>query len=86
MQLRRGRMVRLRQCLSYAALLGSAVTDYRENLLEKNPSIADIIRNYDELEAPGKIEALIPLVQELLEQGEKLVIWSKLYTYSRADP
>ncbi len=76
MQLRRGRMVRLRQCLSYAALLGSAVTAYRENLLEKNPSIADIIRNYDELEAPGKIEALIPLVQELLEQGEKLVIWS----------
>ena len=75
-QLRRGRMIRLRQCMSYAALLSSAITEYAENLLDTDFSLADVIRHYDELETPGKIEALIPIVRELLGRGEKVVIWS----------
>lgn len=75
-QLRRGRMMRLRQCLSYAGLLGTAVLDYNENLLEGQLSLADTIRHYDELESPGKLEATLELVLDLRKQNEKVVIWS----------
>ncbi len=75
-RLRRGRMMRLRQCLSYTALLGSAVSEYSENLLGGDLSLADVIRKYDELETPGKIDSLIPIVRDLLDSGEKVVIWS----------
>lgn len=76
MRLRRGRMMRLRQCLSYAALLGSAVDEYRENLLKEDLSLAEVIRRYDELEIPGKLQALLPLSRDLVARGEKVVIWS----------
>lgn len=76
MNLRRGRMIRLRQCLSYTALLGTAVDHYNETLLEENPSIADIIKHYDDLETPAKLEALIILLGDLQQNGEKVVIWS----------
>jgi len=76
MRLRRGRMMRLRQCLSYTALLGSAVAEYKEDLLEENFSVADIIMRYDELETPGKLQFLLPLIRDLLACGEKVVIWS----------
>lgn len=76
LRLRRGRMMRLRQCLSYARLLGSAVLDYNENLLEGKLSLADTIKHYDELEFPAKLETLMRLVGQLRLQGEKVVIWS----------
>lgn len=75
-RLRRGRMTRLRQTVSYAKLLGSAVLEYNENLAEANLSLADVIRHYDELEVPGKITALLRLVAQLRAQGEKVVVWS----------
>ena len=67
-RLRRGRMTRLRQTVSYAKLLGSAVLEYNENLTEANLSLADVIRHYDELEVPGKITALLSLVAQLRAQ------------------
>lgn len=76
MRLRRGRMIRLRQCISYTALLNSAVAEYSENLLEENLSIADVICNYDDLEIPAKLEVLVTLLTELQQKGEKVVIWS----------
>jgi len=76
LRLRRGRMMRLRQCLSYARLLGSAVLEYNENLLEGKLSLADTIKHYDELESPAKLETLTSLVAELRQQGEKVVVWS----------
>jgi len=75
-RLRRGRMMRLRQCLSYAVLLGSAVTDYKEDLLEQDLSLSDAIKHYDELETPAKLESLLVMVKLLMENGEKVVIWS----------
>ncbi|MEN6365761.1 MAG: DEAD/DEAH box helicase [Thermoguttaceae bacterium] len=75
-RLSRGRMMRLRQCLSYTALLTSAVTEYSENLVGDDPSLSDVIKHYDELETPGKIEAILPLVSQLRQHGEKIVIWS----------
>jgi superfamily II DNA or RNA helicase len=76
MRLRRGRMMRLRQCLSYTKLLESAVSEYSENLLENNLSLADIIKRYDEHEMPAKLETLIPILRDLLDSGEKVVVWS----------
>lgn len=76
MRLRRGRIMRLRQCLSYTVLLGTAVEKYSENLLEDNLSLADVIRHYDKIETPAKLEVLVSLVQKLRGQGEKVVIWS----------
>jgi SNF2 family DNA or RNA helicase len=76
LRLRRGRMMRLRQCLSYARLLGTAVLEYNENLLEGKLSLADTIKHYDELESPAKLETLTSLVAELRQEGEKVVVWS----------
>jgi SNF2 family DNA or RNA helicase len=77
MRLRRGRMMRLRQTVSYAKLLGTAVLDYNESLTEGDLSLAEVIRHYDELETPGKVIALLAFTEELRSQGErKVVVWS----------
>ena len=76
MRIRRGRMMRLRQGTSYAKLLGSAVLEYNENLLEGDLSLADIITHYDDLETPATLEALMRLVETLRRSGEKVLIWS----------
>ena len=75
-RLRRGRMMRLRQTVSYARLLGTAVVDYSENLTEGDLPLADVIRHYDELEVPGKIKTLLALVRQFRAHGEKVVVWS----------
>lgn len=75
-RLRRGRMIRLRQTVSYAKLLGSAVLEYNENLVETDLSLADLIRHYDELEIPAKLVFLAGLVRDLRQRGEKVVVWS----------
>ena len=76
MRLRRGRMMRLRQCLSYAAMLSSAVEEYQENLVVDDLSLADIIQRYDQLETPAKLASALSIVDNLRKQGEKVVIWS----------
>ena len=75
-RLRAGRMMRVRQCLSYAKLLSTAVQEYREDLLVDNPKLGDIIRHYDELELPGKVEHLRRVVSVMRQEGLKIVIWS----------
>ena len=76
MRWRRGRMMRLRQCLSYTTLLGTAIADYEEDLLGGQMSVADIVRHYDDLETPGKLDVLSELVRKLWSEGEKIVVWS----------
>ncbi len=75
-RLRKGRMMRLRQCTSYAALLSSAIPEYDENLLVDDASLANQLRNYDDLETPGKLDALVDLVRDLHGSGNKIVVWS----------
>ena len=79
-KLRRGRIIRLRQAVSYPKLLSSAlkvVPDPFSNSNSFNDSkIAKNIQNYDSLEVPNKINALMTLVSDLNERGEKLIIWS----------
>lgn len=75
-KLRRGRMIRLRQCISYVGLLRTAIEDYDEDLLADNPSLSDIISHYDELEIPAKLTTLLNMVKQLVADGEKVVIWA----------
>jgi len=76
MRLRRGRMMRLRQCISYTKLLRSAIPEYDEDVAEGDLSLSNIIKNYDDLETPAKIEVLHKLVNQLRGKGQKVVIWS----------
>lgn len=76
LRLRRGRMTRLRQCLSYTPLLATAVTEYAEDLIGSDLSLSDVITHYDELETPAKLEMLLKLVQGIVGKGEKVVVWA----------
>jgi SNF2 family DNA or RNA helicase len=75
-RLKRGRMMRMRQCLSYAKLLSSSVDDYNENLLAENLALSDVIMHYDSLEKPAKLIALIQMVKSLRRKKMKVLIWS----------
>lgn len=72
----RGRMIRLRQCISYAKLLQSSLLDYDEQLVSQDSQLYDILLSYDTLETPGKIDGLLNLVNEMRQCGDKVVIWS----------
>ncbi len=72
----RGRMMRLRQAISYPKLLNTAIDDYDEKLLEDLSDLKTIIRRYDSLEVPSKIVHLIKIVKALKKEGQKVVIWS----------
>lgn len=74
--LRRGRMIRLRQCLSFAGLLSTAVEAYDEDLLSREPSLAEILQHYLDIERPAKLEHLLSLVGTLTENGHRVVVWS----------
>ena len=76
-RLKRGRNMRLRQATSYAALLSSAIDNYHEELIDPGDlRLRDIIRDYDELETPAKVQKVIPEIDDLLRQGEKVVVWA----------
>lgn len=72
----KGRMIRLRQAISYAKLLSTSIQDYNEELLSDENSIANLIYNYDQIELPAKLEFLIKLISKFQQEGKKLVVWS----------
>lgn len=74
--LRRGRIIRLRQCVSYAKLLFRAVENYREELIDDESDLAKLICDYDNLEVPAKLEYLKQFVSNLQETKQKVVIWA----------
>ena len=76
LRLQRGRMMRLRQCVSYARLMASALDGYEEDLIKDDKTLASLIKHYDEFETPAKILKLVKIVEGLRACGEKLVIWS----------
>jgi SNF2 family DNA or RNA helicase len=75
-RLRKGRMIRLRQCLSYAKLMSSAIEEYGEDLIEDDTDLRYVISKYDQNEIPGKIIRLMEMVSRFQERGEKVVIWA----------
>ena len=75
-RLMRGRIIRLRQCVSYAKLLMTALDSYEEDLLADDKYLASTIINYDHLEKPGKLIELSKMVESFQERKLKVVIWS----------
>jgi SNF2 family DNA or RNA helicase len=75
-RLSRGRIIRLRQCSSYAKLLSSALQDYDEDLIDDEPALRRIILEYDTLEQPAKLEYLGSLIAHFQREREKAVIWA----------
>ena len=80
-RLRRGRMMRLRQCLSYTRLLETAIDGYSEDLLQDDSSIKSIISKYDEMEKPSKLKRLVNIVAHFQKKGEKVVIWANFIDF-----
>ena len=75
-KLKRGRMIRLRQSVSYLHLLIKAIENYDEDILEDEKDLRYIVRDYDKLELPAKFEYLTKKVGELQKQKQKVVIWT----------
>lgn len=75
-RLRRGRIIRLRQCVSYAKLLLTAIEGYDENLLKGELDLVKIIKNYDDLEKPAKLEYLLKTVSRAQKKNEKIIVWT----------
>jgi len=71
----RGRMMRLRQAVSYPKLLLTAIDDYAEKYIDDS-DLQYKIQNYDEIEVSSKLEALNKLVLELRSKQKKVLIWS----------
>jgi len=74
--LRRGRIIRLRQCVSYTKLLSKAVENYKEKLIDDESDLARVIYDYDNLEVPAKLEYLKQFVGNLQKAKQKVVIWA----------
>lgn len=75
-KLGRGRIMRLRQAISYPKLLESAIDEVEKSIIENNDDIKSIIKNYDNLETPAKIIELVKIVKKLQKKKLKVVIWS----------
>lgn len=76
-KLKKGRQIRRRQAVSYSALLLSAINGYNELLIDpENEQLNEKIRNYDNIETPGKIQRLMQEVQTIHNQDEKIVVWA----------
>lgn len=71
----RGRMMRLRQSVSYPKLLLTAIDDYAEKFIDDS-DLQYKIQHYDEIEISGKLEALDKLVLKLRRENKKVLIWS----------
>ena len=76
LRLRRGRIIRLRQTVSYVKLLRTAIESYDEILYEENSDIGKYIKEYDHLEMPAKAEHILKMVSEFKSKSEKVIIWS----------
>lgn len=72
----KGRMIRLRQSVSYPKLLFKAIENYKEDLLFGDSELVRIIQNYDSLEIPGKLDFLTKKVMGFNQKGQKVLIWS----------
>jgi len=75
-RLRRGRIIRLRQCVSYPHLLLNAVEGYDEDVLGGETDLVRIINKYNDFEKPAKLEYLLRTLRETNSQGEKVIVWS----------
>lgn len=72
----KGRIIRLRQCVSYTKLISSSIENYKEEFFKEDNYLAGIICDYDSLEKPAKLDHLKLLVEKFSKNGQKVVIWA----------
>jgi len=75
-KLKRGRIIRMRQTVSYLPLLNKAIESYDENIFKNLKDLRYIVRDYDKLEVPAKVDFLTKKVKELKADKQKIVIWT----------
>ena len=78
-ELKKARLIRLRQCAAWPALLRTGIPewpDYREDLLDPHSDLAVAIRNYEALEEPGKLRRFRQLMTESRDASRRVVVWS----------
>jgi len=76
LNLKKGRIIRLRQAVSYIKLLTTAIDSYSEKIIDDDESLSKIISKYDRLEKPAKLEYLITLISNFQKEKQKVIIWS----------
>lgn len=76
LRLRRGRIMRLRQCASYVKLLVNCIEGYTEDLVKEDKDLRNTIYNYDKLEKPGKLVFLESLIKKIFLKDKKVIIWA----------
>jgi SNF2 family DNA or RNA helicase len=76
LNLKRGRIIRLRQLMSYTKLLKTAIDDYDENLFNDMNDISNLIFNYDKYECPAKLTKILDLINTIQKEDKKIVIWT----------
>jgi len=74
--LKRGRIIRLRQLISYTKLLKTAIDDYDEKLFDDMNDISNLIINYDKYECPAKLIKILELINTIQRNDKKIVIWT----------
>ncbi|MDD5293206.1 MAG: DEAD/DEAH box helicase [Candidatus Izemoplasmatales bacterium] len=75
LSLKRARIMRLRQAVSYPKMLSSVLDISEHSLCRIDLSnLIEKIVNYDDFEVPGKIQRLLLLLKE--HENKKVVIWS----------
>ena len=75
LRLRRGRIMRLRQCASYVKLLAKSIDGYSEDLVKGEKDLRSIIYNYDTLEKPAKLIFLSELIKKIFSADKKIIVW-----------
>jgi SNF2 family DNA or RNA helicase len=76
-QWRKAKVIRLMQCATNPALLSEFCDEFQVPPLHvDNVSIIDLIKNYPLFETPAKIIKAIELVEDLIKQGHKVLVWS----------
>ena len=81
MSLTRARMIRLMQVATNPALLQKPIEDFYNGLevpdevfVDDSKFLAKILE-YNDLETPAKYVAIIQLVQQIIDEGGKVIIW-----------
>jgi len=75
-RLRRGRIIRLRQCVSLTSLLRESVEGYGEDLVGGQSDVAKAICSYAQREIPAKVLYLEKMLQDYKKTNRKVVIWA----------
>lgn len=78
LSLKRAKITRLREVISHPKLLTTALESSNDGLcsLDVTDDINSLITNYERLESPAKLTALLDLVNELVFNNNKVLIWT----------